>query len=100
MTIVVARGEEVLGGETGAAWFSQDRAYRYALTRTWDMGAPVMTWIGLNPSTASAMTIHSMGPSDPKNIATGKGIGSPFTPSCYGRREIKTRRAKPVWTPP
>ena len=48
----------LLDGYSGAV-FSQDRAYRYALTRTWDMGAPVMTWIGLNPSTASAMTDDS-----------------------------------------
>lgn len=52
MTIVVARGEEVLGGETGAAWFSEDRAYRYLLTRWWSDAPDAMTWIMLNPSTA------------------------------------------------
>jgi hypothetical protein len=37
----------------GSAWFSDDRAYRYLLTRTWGT-APLMTWIMLNPSTADA----------------------------------------------
>lgn len=46
----------LLGGGYSGAAFSADRAYRYILTRTWDIGAPVMTWIMLNPSTADAMT--------------------------------------------
>lgn len=37
----------------GTATFSADRAYRYVLTRRWGDG-PVMTFIGLNPSTADA----------------------------------------------
>ncbi len=39
----------------GTAMFSADRAYRYVLTRRWGDG-PVMTFIGLNPSTADADT--------------------------------------------
>ena len=45
----------LLGGYSGAA-FSPDRAYRYALTRTWEPGGQAMTWIMLNPSTADATT--------------------------------------------
>lgn len=38
--------------EFGAAIFSQDRVYRYTLTRTWDRQRPFGVFIGLNPSTA------------------------------------------------
>jgi hypothetical protein len=36
------------------AVFDSSRAYRYLLTRTWDEGRPPVTFIMLNPSTASA----------------------------------------------
>jgi hypothetical protein len=36
------------------AVFDSSRAYRYLLTRTWDESAPPVTFIMLNPSTASA----------------------------------------------
>ena len=48
-------GGTLLDCYSGAA-FSADRTYRYVLTRTWDLVAPVMCWIMLNPSTADAMT--------------------------------------------
>lgn len=38
--------------EVGEAHFSFDRAYRYALTRTWNERRPLGLIIGLNPSTA------------------------------------------------
>lgn len=38
--------------EFGAAIFSQDRMYRYTLTRTWDSERPYGVFIGVNPSTA------------------------------------------------
>lgn len=38
--------------EKGLAIFSDDRIYRYALSRTWDAEKPVALFIGLNPSTA------------------------------------------------
>ena len=38
------------------ATLSEDRVYRYLLTRTWAPAGPVMCWIMLNPSTADAMT--------------------------------------------
>lgn len=37
--------------EAGPVGFSEDRRYRYWLTRDWGLGQRVM-WIGLNPSTA------------------------------------------------
>lgn len=44
----------LLTGEGGAV-FSEDRAYRYRLTRTWGSSGTHATWIMLNPSTASAL---------------------------------------------
>jgi hypothetical protein len=40
----------------GEAVFGPGRAHRYLLTRTWDPGRPVVTWVMLNPSTADAFT--------------------------------------------
>jgi hypothetical protein len=51
--IVVAEYDRSLFGTSASAWISEDRAYRYLLTRDWDDG-PVMTWIMLNPSSADA----------------------------------------------
>jgi hypothetical protein len=53
--IVVAEYDRTLFDTSASAWFSEDRAYRYLLTRDWGDG-PVMTWIMLNPSTADAFT--------------------------------------------
>lgn len=49
-------GVLVLGVEadTGTAVFSNDRVYRYALTRTWAAGPPV-AFLMLNPSKAGAI---------------------------------------------
>jgi hypothetical protein len=41
------------GGAT--AVLSEDRAYRYELTRTWGTSGTHVTWIMLNPSTADAL---------------------------------------------
>lgn len=45
-----------------SAWFSEDGAYRWALTRVWKPG-PIAISAGLNPSTANALqddpTIHT-----------------------------------------
>lgn len=38
--------------EAGEAYFSEDRVYRYALSRVWDAKKPMLLFIGLNPSTA------------------------------------------------
>lgn len=37
---------------TKSAIFSEDRSYRYALSRTWDRTKPFVLFVGLNPSTA------------------------------------------------
>lgn len=34
------------------ALLSDDRRYRYVLSRTWDEAKPTVLFIGLNPSTA------------------------------------------------
>jgi len=56
MSAIMTRSEESLGGEAGTAWFSEDQAYRYLLTRWLGDEPKVMTWIMLNPSTADAFT--------------------------------------------
>lgn len=38
--------------EAGPAVLSEDRVYRYSLTRTWDPAKGAVMFIGLNPSTA------------------------------------------------
>lgn len=38
--------------EVGQAYFDDERIYRYALSRVWDVKKPMMLFIGLNPSTA------------------------------------------------
>jgi hypothetical protein len=50
---IVERDDNLLG-DAGAAWFSQDRRYRYLLTRRWGDPHRWMTFIMLNPSTADA----------------------------------------------
>lgn len=35
-----------------SAFFSDDRRFRYWLTREWDLSLPMVAFIGLNPSTA------------------------------------------------
>lgn len=46
-------------GEHGLATasFSDDRRYRYSLTRRWRTGGELMLWIMLNPSTADAFKL-------------------------------------------
>lgn len=39
---------------TGTAVISDDKKYRYSLTRTWDETLPRCVWVMLNPSTANA----------------------------------------------
>lgn len=39
-----------------AARFSDDRVYRYTLTRVWDEGKKHVAFVGLNPSTADERT--------------------------------------------
>lgn len=43
--------------EVGPAEFSQDRVYRYSLTRVWDSEKANVCFIGLNPSTADESTL-------------------------------------------
>lgn len=50
----IVERDDTLLGDNGTAWFSQDRAYRYLLTRRWGAPHRWMTFIMLNPSTADA----------------------------------------------
>jgi hypothetical protein len=40
--------------ESAGAVLSSDGLYRYVLSRAWDAGSPLVTWVLLNPSTANA----------------------------------------------
>jgi hypothetical protein len=42
---------------SSSATFDPDRTYRYALTRCWDPGLAVITFVMLNPSTADAFAV-------------------------------------------
>lgn len=43
--------------EAGPAVFSEDRLYRYSLSRTWSAHKPSVLYIGLNPSTADEVML-------------------------------------------
>jgi len=52
--VITEQGPELL--TPSEAVFDPSRTYRYRLTRTWNQEWPPVTWIMLNPSTASATT--------------------------------------------
>lgn len=52
MSNSIAGVKDLFQGESNAV-FSEDRKYRYALWRVWDINKPKIMFIGLNPSTAS-----------------------------------------------
>ena len=54
MSAFVTETAPLLTGEATAT-FSEDRVYRYRLTRTWGTSGTHATWIMLNPSTADAL---------------------------------------------
>ena len=87
--ITVETDGALLDGLSGAA-FSPDKAYRYVLTRTWDVALPAMTWVMLNPSTADAMT------DDPtirrcKAFARREGCGGISVVNLFGLRATDPR---------
>lgn len=49
-------GQGVLDLLAPEATISEDGAYRYDLSRTWDPGKLTVCWVMLNPSTADALT--------------------------------------------
>jgi hypothetical protein len=52
---IIERDTRLLAGDAQAV-FSEDRAYRFRLSRTWGPGDSRAVWIMLNPSTADAFT--------------------------------------------
>ena len=44
---------DLFNDQHSSAIFSEDRKYRYVLTRIWDLTKPRIMFIGLNPSTAN-----------------------------------------------
>jgi hypothetical protein len=71
--------------EVGPAVFSDDRIYRYTLTRTWDEYAPGLMVIGLNPSTADE---HALDPTLRKvrGFAQRNGYGGFTMTNLFGIR--------------
>lgn len=65
-------------GAQRTAWYSEDMAYRYNLTILWADG-PILTTIGLNPSTATAFA------DDP---TIRRGIGFAKSLGCSGYRML------------
>jgi hypothetical protein len=68
--------------ETSGADFSENRKYRYALWRIWDVFKPFVMFIGLNPSTANEdaddPTIESC-----RRIAINNGYGGFYMMNCW-----------------
>ncbi len=60
---------------TSGAIFSNDRKYRYVLTRSWDEKLPVLVYVLLNPSTADE-TVNDPTISRCIDIAQYNGYGS------------------------
>lgn len=79
------------------AEFSGDRAYRYALWRTWEPGASCM-FIGLNPSTADENTDD---PTIRRCIGFARlwGYGSLYMLNLFGFRATDPREMKDAANP-
>lgn len=60
------------GLEAGPAVLSEDRKYRYLLTRTWSAQKPSVTYIGLNPSTADEVALD---PTLRRCVGFAEGLG-------------------------
>lgn len=76
--------------EAGAAYFDEDRIYRYALSRVWDARKPMMLFVGLNPSTADENTLD---PTLRKCIkfATREGCGGLWVGNLFAFRATKPK---------
>lgn len=73
-----------------SATFSNDRRYRYLLTRTWDESLPTVNFVMLNPSTADAFSL------DPTNrrcvgFARSWGYGALVTTNVFAWRSTDPR---------
>ncbi|MFV8234016.1 DUF1643 domain-containing protein [Mycolicibacterium fortuitum] len=60
------------GTAPSGAEFSEDRTYRYRLTRCWDHTLPMVAIVGLNPSTASE---HRNDPTIRREISFARALG-------------------------
>ncbi|BDR53264.1 hypothetical protein KIM372_11710 [Bombiscardovia nodaiensis] len=71
--------------QTSTAIFSDDRLYRYELTRVWDDAQPSMGFVMLNPSTADA---HEDDPTIRrcKQYAKDQGFGGIVVVNLYAYR--------------
>ena len=73
------------------AIISEDKRYRYMLTRVWDETKPMVMWVMLNPSTADA---NNDDPTIRKCIAFAKswGYGGIYVANLFGFRATNPRR--------
>jgi hypothetical protein len=77
-------------GTRATATFSEDRAHRYTLTRTWDPALPWTVFCMLNPSKATAFRM------DPtvtrcRNFAAAWGCGSLLVLNAFALRATEPR---------
>lgn len=73
---------------TRTAVLSDDKLYRYALTRTWDPDLPVLAWCGLNPSTADHMVDDNTIGKE-RTFSTLWGYGGLVKVNMFGLRATK-----------
>lgn len=80
------------------AVLSENGVYRYSLTRIWDANAPVLVWVGLNPSTADA-TVND--PTIQKEVKFSKawGYGGLVKVNLFAFRSTDPVALNGVWDP-
>lgn len=88
-----------MSDEKGAAYFSDDRRYRWALSRCWgDERVPMMMFVGLNPSTADEVTLD---PTMRRVVAFAKreGFGGIWMGNLFALRSTDPKLLKVSFSP-
>jgi hypothetical protein len=88
MTVTDRHQHDLL--EVREAVFSDDRAYRYSLSRIWDQAVPALVVIGLNPSSADARlddaTVRRV-----RGFAHREQRGGLIMVNCFGLRSTNPK---------
>ncbi|WAL58838.1 DUF1643 domain-containing protein [Thermocoleostomius sinensis] len=90
----VIQNQDIQGG----AIFDQDHRYRYLLWRTWELAAPRLAFVMLNPSTADA---HTNDPTIRRCISFAQswGYGSLEVVNLFARMATHPRQLQQVTDP-